>query len=658
MNVARNDDNNEYDDDVTKTLKRSILGGGGHDSDATEEEDFESFLESKVHDKDENNNNRSNSNNNSSSNSNSNSSNNKDEFQKDVKSENISRDLVANETLVARNENAIAKAPSSTNEETLVSGNENAVTKPPSSSTSSSVETLNTNSAAPEETSNTNSMAPLEAEADGIKAVPNATKSEASPVSRIQTTTVGNNSPHSPPPPNKLENSQSTTPRSTPMTAKAMTPPSTEKKPIVRRDPDWEGRPSDAYPGGGSWPEGWTKRVYKRLTLPTSPGKTGPREDRYWYSPDNRKFRSVAEVQRHLEDTGVIPAQKSPGTPSKPKNNDDRTSGNKRDAKQEATSSASRVVDALDALSALKKQFLADAMNIRTATEFLQARTTDIGTAFIEWREAKGMKPLKANGASASVSGWKTAVRNTLVGLGIRFDFGIGDDSSGLQKKKRGRGRPPKLAILADNAGAGAAEPAKKKKKRQQPAPHNAIDPVVLEAEARIGTLDLHAILEAGPKNAFEAMLVKASSSCRSVVDAASTANLPKSAVDWLVKYDKGEAEVLKKLGRPRLSDAIEWEEEDLPPPGDHHLSLQKPVAAGNDGGASWKELPRWRRPTGSSSSVHARPDQRREYRDAREQASRALRGGPGHPCVTRRASLRNEQLRKMILGTRARGTR
>ena len=521
MSVARNDDNNEDDDDVTKTLKRSILGGGEHDSDATEEEDFESFLESKVNDKDDSN--RSNSN----SNNNDNNNNNEGDDQKDIKSENDSRNGRTNETLAAGNEIAMAK------------------TTP--SATSSLVETLAANS-----------RATLVA----VKLEPQATGEESSSVSRIETTKDDINPPYTPAIKTE-ENLQTSSPRTPSTTTKPTTPNSTPRKPMGRRDPDWEGRPSEIYPGGGSWPDGWVKRVYKRLTVSTSPaGRKGPREDRYWYSPDNRKFRSIAEIQRHLEDTGVISPQpqKSPGKGSKPKNSTKQTSGNKHDTKDgTASSSSSKAADALDALSALKKQFLADAMNIRTATAFLQARTTDIGIAFVEWRESRGMKPLKANGASASVSGWKTAVRNTMVGLGIELDLGMIEDSSNPQKKKRGRGRPPKLSIVFDKDGAGGAEPPNKKKKRLQPLLDGTVDPIVLEAEARIGTIDLGAILEAGPKNAFEASLVKASSSCRSVVDAASTSNLPRSAVDWLVRYEKGEAEVLKKLGRPRLSDALEW---------------------------------------------------------------------------------------------------
>lgn len=48
----------------------------------------------------------------------------------------------------------------------------------------------------------------------------------------------------------------------------------------------YEGPPTEALEGG--WPEGWLKKVIKRMT--------GDAQDRYWYSPIERiKFRSMVE---------------------------------------------------------------------------------------------------------------------------------------------------------------------------------------------------------------------------------------------------------------------------------------------------------------------------------------------------------------------------
>jgi hypothetical protein len=78
----------------------------------------------------------------------------------------------------------------------------------------------------------------------------------------------------------------------------------------------------------------------------------------------------------------------------------------------------SNSVNAFDALSTPSKEFLIAAMNIRTASEFLSARTTDIANAFIKWRGDKGMSALKGLGAVASISGWKKMVRVKAASLG------------------------------------------------------------------------------------------------------------------------------------------------------------------------------------------------------------------------------------------------
>lgn len=71
-----------------------------------------------------------------------------------------------------------------------------------------------------------------------------------------------------------------------------------------------------------------------------------------------------------------------------------------------------------DALSTPSKEFLIASMNIRTASEFLATRTTDIANAFIKWRGDKEMSVLKGLGAVASISGWKNMVRVKAASLG------------------------------------------------------------------------------------------------------------------------------------------------------------------------------------------------------------------------------------------------
>ena len=67
--------------------------------------------------------------------------------------------------------------------------------------------------------------------------------------------------------------------------------------------------------------------------------------------------------------------------------------------------------DPFHALSTTTRRFL-KTIGITTAAEFLTSRTTDISAEFINWRAAEGKAELRGLGAIASVSGWKSAVRN------------------------------------------------------------------------------------------------------------------------------------------------------------------------------------------------------------------------------------------------------
>ena len=74
--------------------------------------------------------------------------------------------------------------------------------------------------------------------------------------------------------------------------------------------------------------------------------------------------------------------------------------------------------DPLDALSATTKSFL-ESIGITTAVAFLSQRSSDVAPHFVEWRADEGMSELKGSGPVASVSAWKTLVRNMAKEMGL-----------------------------------------------------------------------------------------------------------------------------------------------------------------------------------------------------------------------------------------------
>ena len=68
-------------------------------------------------------------------------------------------------------------------------------------------------------------------------------------------------------------------------------------------------------------------------------------------------------------------------------------------------------------LSKSSKAFLAS-IGIKTAEAFMTARSTDIATEFIKWREQQNKPVLRGLGAVASVSGWKAVVRKAARNVG------------------------------------------------------------------------------------------------------------------------------------------------------------------------------------------------------------------------------------------------
>jgi hypothetical protein len=80
--------------------------------------------------------------------------------------------------------------------------------------------------------------------------------------------------------------------------------------------------------------------------------------------------------------------------------------------------SAGNDEEAFNALSTTTKQFLSN-VGIRSAYDFLSARSSDLATSFVAWRRSKGKPELKGLGSIASISGWKALVRKKAKDMGL-----------------------------------------------------------------------------------------------------------------------------------------------------------------------------------------------------------------------------------------------
>ena len=96
--------------------------------------------------------------------------------------------------------------------------------------------------------------------------------------------------------------------------------------------------------------------------------------------------------------------------------------------------------DVFYSLSTVTQTFLGS-LGIKTAEAFMTSRTTDLSSAFVEWRAKHEMSVLKGLGAIASVSGWKAQVRK------IARDRGLHD-----------------LALMAPGGPTGVAAPSPSRK--------------------------------------------------------------------------------------------------------------------------------------------------------------------------------------------------
>ncbi|KAL3941942.1 MAG: hypothetical protein SGARI_000431, partial [Bacillariaceae sp.] len=82
-----------------------------------------------------------------------------------------------------------------------------------------------------------------------------------------------------------------------------------------------------------------------------------------------------------------------------------------RPSKKKSKSLGGNGEDPIQALSANALAFL-ESIGVTTGEDFLGAQSTQLGNDLIAWRKKQKMPPLKGGGHIATISGWKTIVRN------------------------------------------------------------------------------------------------------------------------------------------------------------------------------------------------------------------------------------------------------
>lgn len=70
--------------------------------------------------------------------------------------------------------------------------------------------------------------------------------------------------------------------------------------------------------------------------------------------------------------------------------------------------------DAIVVMTGAARDFLVDYLGLLTAKQFVATRTKDLSARLVEWREKKGLVPLKGSGKVAMVSGWKACAREEI----------------------------------------------------------------------------------------------------------------------------------------------------------------------------------------------------------------------------------------------------
>lgn len=70
--------------------------------------------------------------------------------------------------------------------------------------------------------------------------------------------------------------------------------------------------------------------------------------------------------------------------------------------------------DPIIVMTGAAREFLVDEHNIFSARKFVNTRTKDLASRLVEWREKKGLVPLKGSGKVAMISGWKAGAREAI----------------------------------------------------------------------------------------------------------------------------------------------------------------------------------------------------------------------------------------------------
>ena len=119
------------------------------------------------------------------------------------------------------------------------------------------------------------------------------------------------------------------------------------------------------------------------------------------------------ELQRVARgDTGKESTKKRPRTADV-----EKTDAKKPSQKRSRPRANKHLRDALHVLSTMALAFL-ESIDIMTADQFLSTRTSEIANDFMAWREQEKMTALKGTGHSATISGWKAAVRKAAESMG------------------------------------------------------------------------------------------------------------------------------------------------------------------------------------------------------------------------------------------------
>ena len=155
----------------------------------------------------------------------------------------------------------------------------------------------------------------------------------------------------------------------------------------------------------------------------------------------------ILQVKEKLNEVGVPgletrPRSKGGRPPSDPKEESqhkkDDASSLDNDTKEETGNLMSIVLkqDPIRKLSDNTRRFL-QSMNILKAGDLLSTPSSFVAENYIQWRKDRGITALKGNGAIATISGWKNAVRADAAKVLCSGDFSDSDHHCRCQKKRK-----------------------------------------------------------------------------------------------------------------------------------------------------------------------------------------------------------------------------